>query len=291
MLLEKGLTQLLGLQHPVLFRAGAALSAASDRCATSAMAVRRLHAAGIEVILDVVYNHTCEGSEMGPTLSWRGLDNASYYRLAETTALLHQRHRHRQHAQLSPSARAADGDGFAALLGAKRSTSTASASISGSTLGREAYGFDPGCRLLRRHAPGPGAVAAEADLRALGCRARAAISSAIIPPGFAEWNDRYRDGVRRYWRGDRGMRPELAARLSGSGDLFDPRTTTALGHRSTTSPRHDGFTLHDLVSYEAQAQRGQWRGQSRRHSRKLLHATGAPKARPTIRRSTPIASG
>ena len=82
------------------------------------VAVRRLHAAGIEVILDVVYNHTAEGSELGPTLSFRGLDNSSYYRLVpDNRAPLHQRHRHRQHAQPVECARAADGDGFAALLG------------------------------------------------------------------------------------------------------------------------------------------------------------------------------
>ena len=102
------------------------------------IAVRRLHAAGIEVILDVVYNHTAEGNELGPTLSFRGLDNASYYRLrGRRSAPLRQRHRHRQHAQPLPSARPADGDGFAALLGRRRSISTASASISASTLGRE----------------------------------------------------------------------------------------------------------------------------------------------------------
>ena len=95
------------------------------------VAVRRLHAAGIEVILDVVYNHTAEGNELGPTLSFRGLDNASYYRLvAGQPAPLRQRHRHRQHAQPVASARAADGDGFAALLGRRSSMSTASASTS-----------------------------------------------------------------------------------------------------------------------------------------------------------------
>ena len=69
------------------------------------------------------------------------------------------------------------------------------------------------------------------------------------PPGLAEWNDRYRDGVRRFWRGDEGMRPELAARLTGSADLFDRRRPPALG-RVNFVASHDGFTLHDLVSYE-----------------------------------------
>ena len=80
--------------------------------------VAHLHDAGLEVILDVVYNHTAEGNELGPTLSFKGIDNASYYRLAPDRALLHQRHRHRQHAESVASARAADGDGQPALLGA-----------------------------------------------------------------------------------------------------------------------------------------------------------------------------
>ena len=79
--------------------------------------VRRLHEAGIEVILDVVYNHTAEGNQLGPTLSFRGIDNASYYMLGEDRALLFRHDRLRQHGQPAPSARAADGDGFAALLG------------------------------------------------------------------------------------------------------------------------------------------------------------------------------
>ena len=93
-------------------------------------AIRALHAAGIEVLLDVVYNHTCEGSELGPTLSLRGLDNAAYYRLqADNPRLLHQRYRLRQYGQLSASARGPAGAGLAAALGRATITWTAFASI------------------------------------------------------------------------------------------------------------------------------------------------------------------
>ena len=69
------------------------------------------------------------------------------------------------------------------------------------------------------------------------------------PPGFAEWNDRFRDGVRRFWRGDRGQRPEIAARLAGSADIFAHHGQACHGHRSIIVAAHDGFTLQDAVSY------------------------------------------
>ncbi len=91
--------------------------------------VRNLHAAGIEVILDVVYNHTAEGNQMGPTLSFRGIDNAAYYRLSPGPALLHGLHRLRQHVQHAEPARAAAHHGQPAVLDRGRCTSTGSASI------------------------------------------------------------------------------------------------------------------------------------------------------------------
>jgi glycogen operon protein len=211
------------------------------------MAVRRLHAAGIEVILDVVYNHTCEGSEMGPTLSWRGFDNLSYYQsyrddprrlindtgTGNTLNITHPRVLQMVLDSLRHWAQAYHIDGFRFDLG--------------TTLGRESHGFDPCsgffdairqdpvlCKLKLIAEPwdiGPGGYQ-------LG----------NFPPGFAEWNDRFRDGARRFWRGDLGQRPEIAARLLGSSDIFDKQ------HRKTFASvnfitAHDGFTLHDMVSY------------------------------------------
>jgi len=211
------------------------------------VAVRRLHAAGIEVLLDVVYNHTAEGNEFGPTLSFRGLDNASYYRLVpdnprhyindtgtgNTVNLSHPRVLQMIMDSLRYWVTSFHIDGFRFDLAA--------------TLGREGHGFDPGSGffdairqdpVLSRTKliaepwdPGPGGYQ-------LGQH----------PPGFAEWNDRFRDGVRRFWRGDEGMRSDFAARLAGSSDIFEHR-----GRRPYVSinyaASHDGFTLNDAVSY------------------------------------------
>jgi glycogen operon protein len=212
-------------------------------------AVRRLHAAGLEVILDVVYNHTAEGSERGPTLSFRGLDNASYYRLADgqprycvndtgtgnTLNISNTRVLQLVVDSLRYWAEAFHVDGFRFDLGV--------------TLGREPTGFSAGSgffdvlrtdpvlqRLKLISEPwdiGPGGYQ-------LGRH----------PPGFAEWNDRYRDGVRRFWRGDEGQRADLAARLSGSGDVFDRRARRPWASINYLAS-HDGYTLNDVVSYEA----------------------------------------
>lgn len=212
------------------------------------IAVRRLHAVGIKVVLDVVYNHTCEGNEMGPTLSWRGLDNASYYRLipgneryfindtgtGNTLNLSHPRVLQMVMDSLRYWATAYHVDGFRFDLGA--------------TLGREGTGFDPGsgffdairqdpmlsrCHLISEPWDiGPGGYQ-------LGNH----------PPGFAEWNDKFRDTVRRFWRGDDGQRADLAARLAGSGDLFDRRHRRPAASVNFVAS-HDGFTLADVVAYE-----------------------------------------
>jgi glycogen operon protein len=209
--------------------------------------VRRFHAAGIEVILDVVYNHTCEGSELGPTLSWRGLDNASYYRLAEdgrhtindtgtgnTLNMSHPRVLQMVMDSLRYWAETFHVDGFRFDLGL--------------TLGRETWGFDA-------HAGFFDAIRQDPVLSPLKLITEpwdvgpGGYQLGHFPPGFAEWNDRYRDGLRRYWRGDGDLRREVAARMSGSGDLFDPRKKKP--HASINYlTSHDGFTLHDLVPYE-----------------------------------------
>jgi isoamylase len=211
------------------------------------MAVRRLHAAGIEVILDVVYNHTAEGSELGPTLSFRGLDNASYYRLVpdnprhcindtgtgNTLNLLHPRVLQMVMDSLRYWVKSFHVDGFRFDLGV--------------TLGRESYGFDPsgGFFDALRQDPVLSNVKLIAEPWDIG---PGGYQLGQYSPGFAEWNDRYRDGVRRFWRGDPGQRPDFAARLSGSADLFSHQ-----GRRPWASVNyaasHDGFTLADTVSY------------------------------------------
>jgi glycogen operon protein len=209
--------------------------------------VRRYHAAGLEVILDVVYNHTCEGSELGPTLSWRGLDNATYYRLAEnprhtindtgtgnTLNLSHPRVLQMVMDSLRYWATAYRIDGFRFDLGL--------------TLGRQAWGFDQQAGFFHAIRQDPllsrlKLICEPWDVGPGGYQL------GNFPPGFSEWNDRYRDTMRRYWRGDDGMRQELAARLGGSGDLFNPRRKKPRASVNFITC-HDGATLEDLVSYE-----------------------------------------
>jgi isoamylase len=246
MLLEKGLRNYWGYNSLSYFAPEPSYLGAGSLRDIREM-VRRYHAAGLEVILDVVYNHTCEGSEMGPTLSWRGLDNASYYRLADdarhtindtgtgnTLNLTHPRVLQMVMDSLRYWAEAFHIDGFRFDLGL--------------TLGRESWGFDA-------HAGFFDAIRQDPVLSPLKLITEpwdvgpGGYQLGNFPPGFSEWNDRYRDGIRRYWRGDGGMRPDVAARLSGSGDLFDTRKKKP--HASINYlASHDGFTLHDLVSYE-----------------------------------------
>ena len=211
------------------------------------IAVRRLHAAGIEVILDVVYNHTAEGSELGPTLSFRGLDNASYYRLlpdqprhcvndtgtGNTVNLSHPRVLQLVMDSLRHWVTSYHVDGFRFDLGV--------------TLGRESYGFDPGAGFFDalRQDPGLARVKLISEPWDVG---PGGYQLGQHPVGFAEWNDRFRDGVRRFWRGDEGQRPDLAARLAGSGDLFDRgarRPWASVNYAAS----HDGFTLADITAY------------------------------------------
>jgi glycogen operon protein len=213
------------------------------------VAVRRLHAAGIEVILDVVYNHTAEGSELGPTLSFRGLDNASYYRLVHgnrrhcvndtgtgnTLNLSHPRVLQMVMDSLRYWVTSFHVDGFRFDLGV--------------TLGREAHGFDSGAGFYDalRQDPVLASVKLISEPWDLGPDG---YQLGQHPPGFAEWNDRFRDGVRRFWRGDAGQRPDIAARLAGSSDLFDRRARRPWASVNYAAS-HDGFTLADTVSYES----------------------------------------
>ena len=209
--------------------------------------VRRYHAAGLEVILDVVYNHTCEGSELGPTLCWRGLDNFNYYRLAEdkrrtindtgtgnTLNMSHPRVLQMVMDSLRYWAESYRVDGFRFDLA--------------STLGREPQGFDghSGFFDILRQDPVLSTLKLIAEPWDLG---PGGYQLGHFPAGFAEWNDRYRDGVRRYWRGDQAMRSEVAARFSGSGDLFDTQRRKPWASINFLAC-HDGATLTDVVSYE-----------------------------------------
>ena len=213
------------------------------------LAVRRLHAAGIEVILDVVYNHTAEGSELGQTMCFRGLDNATYYRLQKdnprycvndtgtgnTFNLDQPRVLQMVTDSLRYWAESYRIDGFRFDLG--------------STLGRTGDGaFDPGASFfdVLRQDPVLGRLKLISEPWDIG---PGGYQLGNHPPGFAEWNDKFRDSTRRFWRGDSGVRPEFAARISGSGDLFDRRARRPWASVNYVAS-HDGQTLTDITSYE-----------------------------------------
>ena len=209
--------------------------------------VNQFHAAGIEVILDVVYNHTAEGNELGPTISHKGIDNASYYRLmpdqpryyindtgtGNTVNLSNPRVLQMVTDSLRYWATEMHVDGFRFDLA--------------TILARETYGFDEGGGFLDscRQDPVLSQVKLIAEPWDIG---PGGYQVGQFPPGWAEWNDKFRDTVRAYWKGDEGQLPELAQRVSGSGDLFNKR-----GRRAWSSVNfitaHDGFNLNDLVSY------------------------------------------
>jgi glycogen operon protein len=205
-----------------------------------------LHAAGLEVILDIVLNHCGESDELGPTLSFRGLDNASYYRLLP-----------------DDPARYINDMGCGNCLALDRPVVTEMAiaalrrwmvqgGVDGfrfdlaSALGRRDWGFD-------LHAPLIEAIGQDPVLRGAKLIAEpwdigpGGYQLGNFPEGWGEWNDRYRDAARRFWRGDSHMRGEIATRISGSRDIFARAAAPSKSVNFITA--HDGFTLADVVSY------------------------------------------
>ena len=211
--------------------------------------VKTLHAAGLEVILDVVYNHTAEGDHTGPTLSLRGIDNAIYYRLDPA-----QPRRYLNFTGTGNSLNSAHRVVLALIMDSLRYW-VREMHVDGfrfdlaATLARNPHGsFDRNGSFLAavRQDPVLSQVKLIAEPWDLG---EGGYQLGNFPPGWAEWNDKYRDAVRSYWRGDEGMVGQLASRISGSQDLFagSGRAPTASINLVTS---HDGFTLEDLVSYE-----------------------------------------
>ena len=248
-LVERGLTNYWGYNSLAYFAPDPryASSGATGAVDEWKEMVRRLHQAGIEVILDVVYNHTAEGDETGPTLSLRGIDNASYYRLqpddprqcrdftgcGNTLNLNHPRVLQLVMDSLRYWVEEMHVDGFrfdltAALIRGKHAVELNAPFLA-------AMAQDP---LLNRVKW----IAEPWDLGEDGYRLGA------FPTGWSELNGKFRDQVRYFWRGDDGTAPALATRLSGSSDLFahNGRAPTASVNFVAS---HDGFTLRDVVSY------------------------------------------
>jgi isoamylase len=247
-LLQKGLTNYWGYNTFAFFAPAPRYISTGGGMTEFKTMVLRLHEAGIEVILDVVYNHTAEGNHLGPTLSFRGIDNATYYRLlpdrrhyvndtgcGNTLNISHPRVLQMVMDSMRYWVTEMGVDGFRFDLAA--------------TLGREEYGgYERGSGFFDAVRQDP--VLSRVKLIAepwdigpngyqLGC----------FPTGSAEWNDRFRDTVRRFWRGDARMLPQLAPNLLGSSDIFehDGRQPWASINYVVS---HDGFTLADLVSYQ-----------------------------------------
>ncbi|MBK1658479.1 glycogen debranching protein GlgX [Paracraurococcus ruber] len=283
MLLDKGLVNYWGY-NTISFFAPARSYARNPAFAFSEFKemVARLHDAGLEVILDVVYNHTAEGNERGPTLSFKGIDNASYYRLlpdkpryyindtgtGNTFNLSHPRVLQLVTDSLRYWATEMRVDGFRFDLA--------------TILGREPYGFDEGGGFLDSCRQDP--VLSRAKLIAepwdIG---PGGYQVGGFPPGWAEWNDRFRDTVRAFWKGDEGQAAELAARLTASGDKFNKR-----GRKPWASVNfiaaHDGFTLNDLVSYNEKhnAANGEDNRDGHSHNLSWNHGVEGPTDDPEI---------
>jgi glycogen debranching enzyme GlgX len=245
-LVEKGLRNYWGYNSLAFFAPEPRYQHSASANEFKAM-VNQFHAHGIEVILDMVYNHTAEGNELGPTLSFKGIDNASYYRLmpdqkryyindtgtGNTVNLSHQRVLQMVADSLRYWATEMRVDGFRFDLA--------------TILAREPYGFDEGGSFLDacRQDPVLSSVKLIAEPWDIG---PGGYQVGQFPPGWAEWNDKFRDTVRSFWKGDAGVLPDFAKRITASGDLFNKR-----GRKPWCSVNfvtaHDGFTLNDLVSY------------------------------------------
>ena len=249
-LAEKGLTNYWGYNTANFFSPDARYSGSGDRggqVAEFKSMVKAFHSEGIEVILDVVYNHTAEGNHMGPMLSFRGIDNPTYYRLINDQPRYYMDYtgtgnslnaRHPQVLKLIMDSlrywiEEMHVDGFRFDLAA--------------TLARELHDVD---RLsaffdIIHQDPVISQVKLIAEPWDVG---DGGYQVGNFPAGWAEWNGRFRDTVRRYWKSDEGQLSDFAYRLTGSSDLYDRD-----GRRPSASinfvTAHDGFTLHDLVSF------------------------------------------
>lgn len=210
--------------------------------------VEKFHQHGIEVILDVVYNHSAEGNELGPTLSFKGIDNASYYRLQAQDKRFYENY---------------SGCGNTLNVAHPRVLQLVTDSLRYwvETMGVDGFRFDLATILGRQE---PHFNTESAFFTALKQDPILAQTKLIAEPwdighdgyqlgrfdkNWLEWNDRFRDTCRRFWRGDEGIVPEFAARLHGSSDIFEqPSRRPSASVNFITS--HDGFTLQDLVSFQ-----------------------------------------
>lgn len=246
-LLDKGLTNYWGYD-PIAFMAPHAPYLASGKLEELKHMVRLFHEAGIEVILDVVYNHTGEGNEMGQTLCYRGIDNAVYYRLKQDNPRYYED---------------TTGCGASFNLGHPRVLQLVMDSLRywADQIQIDGFRFDLATTLARngqneynRNSDFLATVQQDPTLQRLRLIAEpwdlgaGGYQVGSFRPGWAEWNDKFRDTVRRFWKGDEGQAFDFSYRVTGSSDVYQNR-----GRKPWESVNfitaHDGFTLWDLVSY------------------------------------------
>ena len=281
-LVERGLTNYWGY-NTIGYFAPESHYSASGKVAEFKTMVKTLHSAGLEVILDVVYNHTAEGNHLGPTLSFRGVDNASYYRLTpenrryyadytgcgNTLNMVHPRVLQMIMDSLRYWVTEMHVDGFRFDLA--------------SALARELHEVD---RLgaffdTLRQDPVLNEVKLIAEPWDLG---EGGYQVGNFPVGWSEWNDKYRDTMRAYWKGDGGLIGEFAQRLTGSSDLYGHG-----GRRPHASinfvSAHDGFTLADVVSYNDKHNEANQEGNRDGHDNNLSWNCGVegPSDDPAVR--------
>jgi len=246
-LVERGLSNYWGYNSLAWFAPDPRYSV-TDAVLEFKTMVRALHEAGLEVVLDVVFNHTAEGNENGPTLNLRGFDNELYYRLSPQNRA--------QFVNFSGCGNTINFDHAAVramVIDCLRYWAT-EMRVDGfrfdlaPILGRDASGYS-------LHAPFFAALRSDPHLAYVKMIAEpwdvgpGGYQLGHFPPGWSEWNDRYRDTVRAFWRGDRPLVGTFAERIAGSSDLFrhDGRKPTASVNYVAA---HDGFTLHDTVAYQ-----------------------------------------
>ena len=289
-LIDKGLVNYWGYSTLSFFAPGRRYASVPDFAFSEFKEmVSRFHAAGIEVILDVVYNHTCEGNEKGPTLSFKGVDNASYYRLlpdqkryyindtgtGNTLNLSNARVIQMVMDSLRYWVTEMHVDGFRFDLG--------------TILARETYGFDQESGFLRAVGQDPVLSQVKMITEPWDC-GPGGYQVGGFPPGWAEWNDRYRDNIRAYWKGDAGKIKDFATRFTGSSDFFNKRGRPAWSSINFLTA-HDGFTLNDWASYNEKHNEANGEGNNDGNSNNESWNCGVRGSSRTTPRSTACASG
>ncbi|MEJ1229444.1 MAG: glycogen debranching protein GlgX [Galbitalea sp.] len=248
---QKGLSNYWGYNTIGFFAPHSGYSSSGDRGGQVhefKTMVRELHAAGIEVILDVVYNHTAEGNQLGPTISFRGIDNAAYYRLAEGNPELYM-----DYTGTGNSFNVSNPHSLQLIMDSLRYWVT-EMHVDGfrfdlaAELAREFFEVDKLAAFFEivQQDPIVSQVKLIAEPWDVG---PGGYQVGNFPPGWSEWNGKYRDTVRDFWRGEPSTLGEFASRITGSSDLYedDGRKPGASINFVTA---HDGFTLRDLVSYD-----------------------------------------